>query len=945
MDICNIRNCPSLLATMSTSGSVCEKIYRRVKSRVCNNKLAVAAGVVTLAGAIFWRKRAIELVKREIRWGASVVADAVSDVTNTGVRREFNENLDLVPVRQIDAHSHPAAASARTQASRAIDNFACSLGYTVYSVSRSERDAPRGQRLFYHTKDFVQHVTNDTPNDMDIIKMVDVDYYCDMDYWLSFGRPVLIYTFVPRSAGGVVPNGSYSIDDNHIVMRVAGGAIYRHRVWDYAHDWITVDTLTGVYVCSIDQVALPQDPERRIICIVPQRFIPAPMSLMVPRNPLKRVRFTYGDCAVVSYLDEERGPTLSLSLGGGTSVTLAQDLYHAIRVRFHASKHKNIADIERFFTREEIPRAYVPASALYELLQHEEAPIRVSTFTSCGVKGRNPHYQTVTALVCEDGSEYAREVAPPLCDPGAVVPVRSLNNDVQTVHGRVEKVQNSKTPPTMYHQYAREFVDHVVGDIRCAPLSYDDVIELQDRPAQRQRSEQARMWFGWSRFFVKAFQKKEAYSSINDPRNISTCTTDHTLRLSSYTLAFKETILKRFKWYFPGLSPDEITSRLRDGAVDATELLATDYSRLDGTISAWLRKYVERAVYLRAFGGDPELRDLLREELNPRAVTAMGYAYEPGHSRLSGSPLTTDGNTLICAFADFVAFRESGRNPREALGSILAVYGDDGVKKGLQAHVVEKVADNLGLKLKCTVVPRHAPVPFLGRVFCDLWTTNASVQDPIRTLTKIHLSMTPDAVCSAELAATHKASGYLQIDARTPLIGEYCRAVLRVLGADPVPLDPNLNLDIPWFARQFGEGCWQQSDQDRGLMEQVVADSVKLSVAEVREICEALNQAQSFAEFPVGRIKHELEVKVPAVLGGELLVPPTDKPTQPDPPRRDSVSTSSSSEAEGAAAPPAVVVNNKQPAETSSAPAPRVNTGARPKQRAKVDVKRIKHQA
>lgn len=826
---------------------------------------------------------------RTCRWFCSWAVDRVSTTGDLHVRRLFNERLVIRNPRLTSGHSHPLAAADRTASSRAIDEWARSLGKEVYTVSRSNRDHRLGQRLYYHTKDLAMPVTNHAIPSNSIIKMVDVDYYADMDYWLSFGKPLAIYTFVPETAGGRVLDGTFSIVNDQVTTRVNGGATYKHNLWDYSHDWLTVDTMLGKWVCSVDQVRSPiPGSNRRIVFINPVRWVPIGFSRLVQSMPLKRLKMSYGNVNVLRVVSDTGELSLSMAVSGqNSSVTLPADLFSSVQTRFRLSKYKNISDIERYFVQEKFDKPYIPAALLFELLEGGMELPELPSVVSCGARDYAIHYQSIKGLVTEDGRDYARMLSGPVVNWPAVIPTRSCNNDAACVAGRVTTIANKVVPHGLYNQFAFEFVDLLVGSLKCSPWEVSRVIETQNRPAQRARSAVALLWLGVKSFFVKAFQKKEAYNKVTDPRNISSCPTDHTLRLSCFTYPFKEHVLKRAHWYVPGSTPDQIEERISAIAMGAPCLFSTDFSRLDGTISKWLREHVEQAAYARAFSSNCELLVLLNNEYNATARTEHGVHYDPGYSRLSGSPLTTDGNTIICAFWEYCVLRRLGLSVEDAYLRIGPKYGDDGLSACITVERAEKTAANLGLKVKISKAYPGQPVAFLGRVFVDPWTTQTSIQDPVRTLKKIHLTMTSDGECPLAIAAVNKAKGYLSIDARTPLISHYCRLLLRSYDEDDhisTMIDQGITViekDVPWHARQ-GKG-WLQRLEDESLMLKVMAGELGTTVDEVLTLCKAIDDCKQISEMPtkVRPIHKPLEITIPAVVAGEVMLGASVEPVVP----------------------------------------------------------------
>ena len=180
---------------------------------------------------------------------------------------------------------------------------------------------------------------------------------------------------------------------------------------------------------------------------------------------------------------------------------------------------------------------------------------------------------------------------------------------------------------------------------------------------------------------MDSFQKKEPYTKYNWPRNISTVPTDHTIRLSTYTYALKQDRLKKCDWYLPCLTPIEISNKFHLFCQTHEKVDETDHDKFDGRISRWIRLNVEHPIYHRHFRREfsKELGDLLARELGAPGRTKNGVKYEPECSRLSGSPLTTDGNTIINAFVGYCCGRMRGMTPVQAWQEIGLCYGDDGL--------------------------------------------------------------------------------------------------------------------------------------------------------------------------------------------------------------------------------------------------------------------------
>lgn len=148
------------------------------------------------------------------------------------------------------------------------------------------------------------------------------------------------------------------------------------------------------------------------------------------------------------------------------------------------------------------------------------------------------------------------------------------------------------------------------------------------------------------------------------------------------------------------------------------------------------------------------------------------------------------------------------------------------------------------------------------------------MQDPLRTLPKLHLSMAPRGT-SIEQAAFNRATGYLVTDANTPIIGAYCRAVLRILKVS----HPTLEYKSGVEDYRISQGPYPQSDVD-GLLS-AMCKLLDLSADEISAIESGLDSATTLDE--IGNIKwdnnHLFKPKIASVVAGEILhpdLPPSD---------------------------------------------------------------------
>lgn len=883
-----------------------------------------AIGAVGAVGVsvYVWRRELVEITGSSIEWSgraafqsrtqlSSWLVDSCfsKDLGNRGVRKNFQQNLEVAEPHPSKNHSHPVAAAFRTLAEKAMTEWVRGMGLTVYNISSSSRDDHlRGYHQFHMAKDCVHRRKFDPVLDTDVIRMVDCDYYTDMAYWLSYGRPVVLYTFVPNTAGGRMDDGTFRIEKNRVLCQVDGGASYEHELWDYDTDWMVVDYWWGSLLCSVESVRVTR--ARRVVLITPERKIYGPLGWFYAGRRLRRRELSRKvggeDIACVA----SRGPwgkgnmadLLSVALSGRPAITLPKDAMLAIWVRFKESTKPSVGDVERLITAVyaaggmEKDDAPVHAALLFEVLK-KGLPTEPSMLMATN-SARTPRPESYIAtglpkdgyLVTEDGKASGRKLAEPLVTEPDVVPVDAWNNDLLCIVGRIDKVRNTTIPPPAYEQYAREFVSLLVPPLsrhRGVALTLDEVRDHQDRPLQRMRADKAWEWVTMHPdSTIKAFQKKESYGSVNDPRNISTVPIDQTLGLSGYSYAFKQDVMRKQHWYVPGLTPKQIAEKVHAFVADKDSISGTDFSRMDGTFSEWLCKHVTKPSYLAwvAPRGKVELAARLDAEVKASGRTKHGVKYRANGTTLSGSPLTTDKNSGGNAFVDFCAHRLDGLAPHEAMLLVGPKAGDDGLTCAKPA-LLERVANDLGMKLKIEPVTRGNSVKFLGRMFLDPWSTPESVQDPVRTAKKLHISFTNPSV-PRDVALYWRAYGYLQLDPNAPLISAWCRrailecqANIRASGKTVEEMlrryERACGRDMPFFASQLrklyegdpvevANNTWPGPGPDDMFAYYQVAKEFGTDPAELHTWEDVIDNSPSLDSL-AGLVPTTVELKAPAI--------------------------------------------------------------------------------
>jgi hypothetical protein len=786
------------------------------------------------------------------------------------------KNIPKIPMAH--NHTHPKAASLRTSVAVELEKITISAGFRPYSVSMSKRDLYDGCRYYFMDKDLDKPFRDDRVTEQHVLLMIDVDYYCDINQYLQLGNPIMLYTFVPTEAGGNALDASYTITNNVVTYSIKGGATYHHELWDYQGDNVVVrDKYGNTIVFVIEQHIMEEDPNRRIIGFYPIASYPKHTCPFKPtRYGFQRLR---PSVAGVNCIRNVTDSIMSVAVEASTNaITIPQSIYDALIVRRGESKNPVIADVERILNAEHIERSAIKAPILFKLLQ---SPITsCGTITSSATIGQPRNFQTLFPLATEDGKPVGRNVAPALVTDPAFVPSKSYNNDNATIRGRVDNVRNTMFTPPSWKSYDAELVKFIVPPSKNAtgvPYDYAHVMELQNKPAQRGRSEQAKSTVSVEYVNkVKAFIKPEAYASVTDPRNISTVDVSHQLSYSRYTYPFKADCLKDQKWFASSMTPEEITQRVREICQYEHGIIVSDYSRLDGHVSEADKTFKE-AVY-QSWCAHPhraELSKILAADRNPKGVTAQGLKYDPGFSQLSGSPGTTNDNNLVTLRHDYIALRELGNTPDQAWQLVQQwVLGasDDRIRANIPglAEKLEEVATKLGHQLKSIILEPLAgcPVPFLGRVYACPATHLDSVQDPERTLAKLHLSMSPITITPAQ-ALYNRAAGYYVTDSKTPIIGTWCKRVLEILEQQGIGLR-NATGEEDY---RIKSGPYPQENEE--LLRNLMCQLLDLTADELDSIERAIASAQTIEDLPEAILDngHTVRHKINAAVGHDLLGP------------------------------------------------------------------------
>lgn len=470
--------------------------------------------------------------------------------------------------------------------------------------------------------------------------------------------------------------------------------------------------------------------------------------------------------------------------------------------------------------------------------------------------------------ITSDWKITGRRILPDFAENPDAMPVKGRQSSLAAVHYRLDLFRNTMKEEHLPQilAWCSEFVEFVApGLVAIEPWSLEQVVASQQRPLQKIRNEREKWWWRIVKpLKVAAMIKVEPVANGGPVRNISTCEVTFNLGLGRYMLAAAEYLKMSTHWYTAGKNPQDTAKRVCEVVGRARrnqgvrEVCCADVSKMDAGKNPYLIAHLTTTIYARLFGAsEEELKQLRLDEASATAHTAEGDAYSVGASQLSGSCTTTIDNTITNAFISYYAYRLEGIDPETAYNNLGAYVGDDSVSNN-SATSVEEAGRQLGYVIKAEMISEHEPVPFLSRFFYDAWVGGlASVQDPVRLMRKIHISIAPPTY-PVEQACVDKLKGLMELDKGVTLYRNLYRTATRLTG-----LIPRRNYDVSWMAEQVvASGGWPFDDRADEFWERYTGVSPKRYTT-------WLNKLNSFDELLMGApvlIPNERQDKVKAAV-------------------------------------------------------------------------------
>jgi hypothetical protein len=739
-----------------------------------------------------------------------------------------------------------------------MQNFCGLLNRTRYDVSTSTRETNKahwgitGTREVWDMSDLNQDLRYDAMTSNSVVTMVDVDYHLSEKDWSKYnGKPILIYTSIPNSLGSKTPNGSYYFtDENTFVEDVAGGARYESSVWDFSPDLLIIKSWFSFTQYACEKISQPESINRALVYLCPRVTMYVPYWLFQMYAKLANISLKRSEpIARARNITESNGVLLGrFVVNGNKFISLKEtDSDHEFSTNIPEKLWDSLYRIKcvsKTFMLGDVQRICEASKQGKKLTQLDFSLIAKAL--NVGITSRFlinfQSYGGEDMLDLEEPKAIAKVAAEPIVTETAKAACDTRNNEILCIEERVTKMANDVQPPERYIGWRDEFLKRLIPVENIGvPVDMDVVIEKQDSKAQRARQKQEQNHVR-RKNVCNAFVKNELSDKISPAHNISGMRQDHTLALSRFSYGFKAQVMKQHAFYAPGNSPNEIVDKIRNYAtlikLDVkAELIETDFTRFDATMSPFLRE-LEFMAYRRWVAGKylKELDILLIGEINLSCYSKHGTKYKQRSSRCSGSPLTTEGNTIVNAFIAFCAYRAAGFDADKSFALIGPKYGDDGVDSSRGKFAL--VAKELGLTIK--LLTPGPNVSFLGRIFLDVYNYNTTLSAPVKLLKRacvVNKLHDPKALAD-------RVNGYLITDQHVPLIGHYLAALKRVYKLGQCNDVENMEHDVKYRHKNGPYPVDVSCEHDRAMVH-CVANLLGLLDVEVIRLAKALNAART----------------------------------------------------------------------------------------------------
>lgn len=803
-------------------------------------------------------------------------------------------------------NGHALSGATRDIARKIIFGAISNQGMGAVELSPAACTLPENEDSF-----ITYHAPNDLAGspkianiqDSSVIVAIDTDYYLeDPDYILGRLQPTIMYTFNPIHVAGIDGDCRFRIKNNRIIYEVDGGGNWTHQTWDWCSPgefvrstviprdwkqwfWHRFLRCFGIRCVVENKIhhARPwsQQPHRAIVWTVPSvsykmfDWVRCDINSRV----LKRAGYDEGNGWNRIVFKEPTTGDVMVSIG-----RCGDDLHVEL-----PKQHLDLVmgcQTPQSVTSRLIGLKYTDSATLALIGQYySKTATKSGEFDLYVTASAEVPVHWVPESYYDEVDITARLYSSPLISQPALSPmIKRWETLAHALETRVSFVANTVVPPLKYNSYAREFVNLLVPVPHLGiPCDLQETIDQMTKPSQVTQIKQIIETIDVEpRALIESFTKNEP--CMKTPRVISAWNDMRWLiSVSKYQYRFKDEVLRsehNEHWFMPGLTPPEIVEKVRDFAANTEDLMSADYSNLDGTVSAPLQRMVPFAAELRYFM--PRYHSEIRKYHNqlisaPARSKTFGFKYDPGVGVKSGSPTTTNHNTIINAFHEFCAIRSAfpDLSAKDAYRLIGPKCGDDGISRASIASRISRVVADFGMTLKVEKYDPEVGITFLARVFPDIHNTTSSFQDPLRTIRKLNMTFRNTTVSLAD-AAIDRLQGYLITDQHTPVISDYCKAVIKYYEPKASPEHNRAkrvcaSMEHPYWASE--NTSWPQAPEDHDLMIECIANRIGLSRPVLEQFIDEM-RSPNFDPWHFRRLHPDLDCVYDETLDDDCLPTP-----------------------------------------------------------------------
>lgn len=617
--------------------------------------------------------------------------------------------------------------------------------------------------------------------------------------------PTLLYSFQPEDPAGLYDATQFwPISKDELFVQCVGSSSIRQTVWDFSEEYFDQETAVPGTFLRFQVHKRYMSLHRLAVLLIPLLYVTSETHSL---KPARRRRFMEEGRPAVSVFNQEGESYISVAaVSSNESYRIPRSIFCALQAahRQHAGGLGTATVLEQMGWK-------APAD--------QGKAIVVREFIRCTTEAPEPVIIPREFAVLDfqwlnyepEAKVPMKAFMTPILNEGFVA-ARSLGNDKTTIEHRVGKFQRkaevTKMPPSRFFKYAQDFIEATAPETLLQPCDSEVVRANQARPQQRRLIEEAEFFHG-ENITVKCFQKAEAYGKPSHPRNISQDPTRIKIAAARFAYPLMDHIAS-MPWYAFCKPPRKVARRIAKICRKVDKVVKTDYSRWDGHLTAFLRQVF--AMYVkRCFGQSEELDEVLSTRILRECLTQFRVRFNSGYSQLSGDMFTSTSNTFLNAFVAYCTYREMGMDHSLAMEKVEeeCVFGGDDGHVTCDIAAMSKTCETLGLEIKAEECTRsnNVPVVFLSRHFSpEVWSGRVdSACDLTRQLAKLHLTTNCDPNVDVRQKAVEKALSYSCTDINTPIIGDWCQAVLDLWREDFVRPD---HQHMSYFSHYQGDENW-----------------------------------------------------------------------------------------------------------------------------------------